>query len=988
MRFEVLAAGGLTIVLLWQLGVFHAIFRAVFSTILNVIASLLGILTGLSLYLGSGKHREPKNPKQSEKVRRISRVLEQKTVNSTQRPYKHKTLVSRSIDQSIQEVFDFFVRDFCLSWFRVLGKDEAAFVDLMTEELWAITSNVVERLKNVDKVNFLSSDLVDILTNHFQSLRLADQRNSPETAEAFVLHHCLTSKKAELDYLRKISDVILYCFLSERNSQCPEMRVLLREILAYSVFQPLADMLCDPDYINQTVLIYLEAKETLTAKHKPRYAYAETYEDFIRMINTCNSVEELKQIRYHIIAEIMQATTINNLRGIEKQNQQTDNQPLNKDAQLRTRNLKRYINQCTVAKAQCEKRIKLLGGPDYTSHNQAENKPSTTPEQKPKPTNKVTGPTKMLSFAEIMDNSLARSFFMSFLQNHTHSRNLLSFWMAIENLRLVKPAEIVKSTHDIYQVYVAPSSDKSIMLDTSLVRDMEGFLNGTEGLQSFFTAQKKVYQHLEEKFYRRFVLSQEYFMFVCQLEAEMDDLRAQQKDEDNIELNWNDRVEGSNDEEDGGKGDSTVKSGRKHSTIEERSESIVKKLEVLDQRLAAKTHQMEVMKRSYGADAEELKKIEQEINILNTERRHLEFHIERTDRWCENIGNWNVQIEGVEWNNEDDKWIPLYVIVVHCSPINLPISPSGASPDRLPGATSEGWVVTRKFNDFKILHAKLKECSSKLPNELPAPAKKWYKSLDDEFLNKSRLALEQYLQSLLADETLCLSEELYSFLSPSPEHLRKQTEPAKKAGFSLMAVLKSLPIPSDDTDEDSGIDQEDSSLPKDSIAEPFYALIGEVFELKGVFRLLRRTLIAFVQITFGGTINKEIQEMLEWLVSESMIVYYIHTFRDSLWPAGQLAKTAPIRTDEEKLETKIRAMDHLLKDIPEVLQNLVGKKNSRLGTIKVFEAFQDVRVNKHLFYVLLEMCIFTICPEVKSEKVLERVKELRRERLQKKSVDP
>jgi sorting nexin-25 len=56
----------------------------------------------------------------------------------------------------------------------------------------------------------------------------------------------------------------------------------------------------------------------------------------------------------------MQATTINNLRGIEKLGQE-ENQPLKKDSQLRSRNLKRYINQCTVAKAQCEKRIKLLG---------------------------------------------------------------------------------------------------------------------------------------------------------------------------------------------------------------------------------------------------------------------------------------------------------------------------------------------------------------------------------------------------------------------------------------------------------------------------------------------------------------------------------------------------------------------------------------------------------------------------------------------------
>lgn len=32
---------------------------------------------------------------------------------------------------------------------------------------------------------------------------------------------------------------------------------------------------------------------------------------------------------------------------------------------LRARNMKRYINQLTVAKKQCEKRIRLLGGPNY-----------------------------------------------------------------------------------------------------------------------------------------------------------------------------------------------------------------------------------------------------------------------------------------------------------------------------------------------------------------------------------------------------------------------------------------------------------------------------------------------------------------------------------------------------------------------------------------------------------------------------------------------
>ena len=38
---------------------------------------------------------------------------------------------------------------------------------------------------------------------------------------------------------------------------------------------------------------------------------------------------------------------------------------------LRARNLGRYINQLRVCKTYCEKRIHLLGGPDYKSYTTA-----------------------------------------------------------------------------------------------------------------------------------------------------------------------------------------------------------------------------------------------------------------------------------------------------------------------------------------------------------------------------------------------------------------------------------------------------------------------------------------------------------------------------------------------------------------------------------------------------------------------------------------
>ena len=46
---------------------------------------------------------------------------------------------------------------------------------------------------------------------------------------------------------------------------------------------------------------------------------------------------------------------------------------------------------------------------------------------------------------------------------------------------------------------------------------------------------------------------------------------------------------------------------------------------------------------------------------------------------------------------------------------------------------------------------------------------------------------------------------------------------------------------------------------KDMTAESLYRLIGEVFDMRGVFRLLRKSLMTFVQITYGSTINRQIR---------------------------------------------------------------------------------------------------------------------------------
>ena len=39
------------------------------------------------------------------------------------------------MDHAIQEVIDLIIRDFCLSWFRDVGEDETAFVEILNKQV-------------------------------------------------------------------------------------------------------------------------------------------------------------------------------------------------------------------------------------------------------------------------------------------------------------------------------------------------------------------------------------------------------------------------------------------------------------------------------------------------------------------------------------------------------------------------------------------------------------------------------------------------------------------------------------------------------------------------------------------------------------------------------------------------------------------------------------------------------------------------------------
>lgn len=126
----------------------------------------------------------------------------------------------------------------------------------------------------------------------------------------------------------------------------------------------------------------------------------------------------------------MQATVIHNSKDQQIQDGATKKTKLSKKEALRERNLKRYINQCRVSKSQCEKRIRQLGGPDYRRYGLGHGQPFEETKNRIKSRKSDRFKSKVLSFSDILDNSLARSFFMMFLQRLSNG-NLLRYLITI-----------------------------------------------------------------------------------------------------------------------------------------------------------------------------------------------------------------------------------------------------------------------------------------------------------------------------------------------------------------------------------------------------------------------------------------------------------------------------------------------------------------------------------------------------------------------------
>ncbi|XP_053735002.1 sorting nexin-25 [Synchiropus splendidus] len=841
-----------------------------------------------------------------------------------------RVVVSHNVDKALKEVLDYAYRDYILSWYIPLSYDKGQLYSMLSEDWWQMISQLRSRLAEIDLVNVVCYDSIRILHTHFTDLKAASARPD-ECARPFPLHPCLVNPDSELAFLRCVARILLLCLLPKKDAKSHTLRCCLTEVITTKVLKPLVEVLSDPDSINRMLLSQLEQREQQAEQQKKAYTYAASYEDFIKLISTSTDVNFLKQLRYQIVVEIIHATTISSLPQLKKQKERKGKESAAMKADLlRARDMKRYINQLTVAKKQCEKRIRLLGGPNYENNEDGSVDDGEEPQSQ-----------KILQFDDIMSNPSYREHFRVYMER-VDKRALISFWELVETLKTANKNEVPQIVGEIYQKFFVES--REIPVEKVLLKEIQQSLVGNRGTQVFVRLQEQVAETMRERCYPSFLVSDLYEKLIRREEQQSQSQCSTEGKEEGCQgLDAGEEVC-----DEGTKG------------INEQASYAATKLRQLYDKLEYKRQALGSIQNAPKPDKKIVSKLKDEIGAMEKEHSELQQHIIRTDWWCENLGHWRATVTAAEATEEGGETVACYSVCVSL----------------LEGeeTTNSRWSVQRKLTEFQMLHRKLTECFPSLKKlQLPSLSKLPFKSIDQKFLDKSKTQLNAFLQRLLMDERLCQSEALYAFLSPSPEHLKVMSI-QKKSSFSLASFLERLPgdffsHTEEDGDEDSDLSDygDEADGRKDALAEPCFMLIGEIFELRGMFKWVRKTLIALVQVTFGRTINKQIRDTVNWIFSEQMLVGYISVFRDTFWPNGTLAPHLKVRTDSERTETKERAQQKLLDNIPDALANLVGQQNARYGIVKIFNALQEARANKHLLYVMMEMLLKELCSELRAE---------------------
>uniref|UniRef100_A0A8D0YWY9 Sorting nexin-14 n=1 Tax=Sus scrofa TaxID=9823 RepID=A0A8D0YWY9_PIG len=184
--------------------------------------------------------------------------------------------ISSKVDASLSEVLELVLENFVYPWYRDVTDDES-FVDELRIMLRFFASVLIRRIHKVDIPSIITKKLLKAAMKHIEVIVKASQKveNTEFLQQAALeeygpeLHVALRSRRDELHYLRKLTELLFPYILPPKATDCRSLTLLLREILSGSVFLPSLDFLADPDVVNHLLIIFIDDSPPEKATEPP-----------------------------------------------------------------------------------------------------------------------------------------------------------------------------------------------------------------------------------------------------------------------------------------------------------------------------------------------------------------------------------------------------------------------------------------------------------------------------------------------------------------------------------------------------------------------------------------------------------------------------------------------------------------------------------------------------------------------------------------------
>ncbi|PSK37390.1 hypothetical protein B9Z65_2132 [Elsinoe australis] len=326
--------------------------------------------------------------------------------------------------------------------------------------------------------------------------------------------------------------------------------------------------------------------------------------------------------------------------------------------------------------------------------------------------------------------------------------------------------------------------------------------------------------------------------------------------------------------------------------------------------------------------------------------------------------------------------------------------------DQMPAAA---WTVTRRYSEFHELNKRLRARFESV-RDLEFPRRQTLFTLQKDFLQRRRIALERYLRSLLLIPAICRSRELRAFLSQSAitaangdarmdqgdfvTRIYNSVSDGMEEFLGNLPVLDQLTVAGQNlisaasaqingatinsiepmvapSPVQSAEAEAEINAFEDREAEPFVKPISdlflETFELqKGNSWLRGRAVVVVLHQLLGGTVERKVRETVRGLTDEASLVKHADMVQDLLWPGGQFRQSPPPRTAAEKLHSRKEASLVLSSLIPDMAGSVVGRGNAQGASRKLAALLNNQRLNTHLIMTIFDEIISVIFPEVQT----------------------